>query len=64
MRVAFGPFTLDTEIRQLRHGADERHLTPKAFGYLGEALVVDTRLSGAERIHITHRPPGAAYRWE
>ena len=34
MRVAFGPFTLDTDTRQLRHGADERHLTPKAFDLL------------------------------
>ena len=34
MRIAFGPFTLDTDTRQLRHGADERHLTPKAFDLL------------------------------
>ena len=34
MRVAFGPFTLDTETRQLRRGAEERHLTPKAFDLL------------------------------
>ena len=34
MRIAFGPFTLDTDTRQLRRGADERHLTPKAFDLL------------------------------
>ena len=34
MRIAFGPFTLDTETRQLRRGAEERHLTPKAFDLL------------------------------
>ena len=34
MRIAFGPFTLDTDTRQLRRGAEERHLTPKAFDLL------------------------------
>jgi DNA-binding winged helix-turn-helix (wHTH) protein len=38
MRVLFGPFTLDAETRQLLHGGDERHLTPKAFDLL-ELLV-------------------------
>jgi DNA-binding winged helix-turn-helix (wHTH) protein len=38
MRILFGPFTLDTEARQLLRGADERHLTAKAFDLL-EALV-------------------------
>jgi dienelactone hydrolase len=33
-------------------------------GSLGEALAADTRLRGTERIHVTHRAPGAGYRWE
>jgi DNA-binding winged helix-turn-helix (wHTH) protein len=41
MQVQFGDFTLDTESRQLRHGADERHLSPKGFDLL--RLLIDNR---------------------
>ena len=34
MRLQFGPFTLDTETRQLLRGASELHLSPKAFELL------------------------------
>jgi DNA-binding winged helix-turn-helix (wHTH) protein len=34
MRTAFGPFTLDSESRQLRRGQTDLHLSPKAFDLL------------------------------
>ena len=34
MRIPFGEHTLDTQTRQLRRGADEIHLSPKAFELL------------------------------
>lgn len=34
MRAAFGPFSLDSETRQLRRGQADRHLSPKAFDLL------------------------------
>ena len=34
MRLQFGPFTLDTETRQLLRDASELHLSPKAFELL------------------------------
>lgn len=43
MQVQFGEFTLDTDTRQLRHGADERHLSPKAFDLL--RLLIENRAS-------------------
>jgi len=50
MRIAFGPFTLDTDTRQLRHGADERHLTPKAFDLL--ALLARERPRALTKSHL------------
>jgi DNA-binding winged helix-turn-helix (wHTH) protein len=38
VRTLFGPFTLDTEARQLRRGGQAIHLSPKAFDVLS-ALV-------------------------
>ena len=34
MKAAFGPFTLDSEARQLRRGQADLHLSPKAFDLL------------------------------
>ena len=34
MTIRFGPFTLDIDARQLRRGADDIHLSPKAFDVL------------------------------
>lgn len=41
MRAQFGPFVLDTETRQLLHGAAALHLSPKAFDLL--CLLVEHR---------------------
>ena len=41
MKVSFGAFTLNSETRQLRRGADEVHLSPKAFDLL--CLLVERR---------------------
>ncbi len=38
MELHFGPFTLDTLTRQLRRGADEIHISPKAFALLLELV--------------------------
>lgn len=38
MRLQFGPFTLDTETRQLLRGASELHLSPKAFELLSSLV--------------------------
>ena len=40
MTFRFGPFVLDLDTKQLTHGSDEIHLSPKAFELLG-ALVLD-----------------------
>jgi len=39
MRVSFGPYVLDQESRQLLHGDDVVHLSPKAFGLLNILVV-------------------------
>ena len=41
MRLRFGDFTLDTDTRQLRQGAVERHLSPKGFDLL--RLLIESR---------------------
>ena len=38
MRLHFGPFTLDTETRQLLRDASELHLSPKAFELLSSLV--------------------------
>jgi DNA-binding winged helix-turn-helix (wHTH) protein len=38
VELHFGPFSLDTLTRQLRRGADEIHLSPKAFSLLLELI--------------------------
>ena len=38
MRLQFGPFTLDTETRQLLRDASELHLSPKAFDLLSSLV--------------------------
>jgi DNA-binding winged helix-turn-helix (wHTH) protein len=38
VRLQFGPFTLDTETRQLLRGVSELHLSPKAFELLSNLV--------------------------
>jgi len=51
MQVRFGNFTLDTETRQLRHGDDERHLSPKAFDLLRVLIENRPRVLSKAELH-------------
>ena len=51
MRTRFGPFTLDTETRQLLEGEREIHLSPKAFDVLCMLLEGRPGVVGKDAIH-------------
>lgn len=53
MAVRFGPFTLDTARRQLRHEGIEVHLTPKAFDLL--ALLVSNAPRVVDKAELHER---------
>src|SRR5688572_18778088 len=53
MQVRFGEFTLDTESRQLRRGAVERHLSPKAFELL--RLLIENRPRALSKAELHER---------
>ena len=57
MRTRFGPFTLDTETRQLLEGEREIHLSPKAFDVLCMLLEGRPGVIGKAAIHA-HIWPG------
>ena len=50
MQVRFNDFTLDTDTRQLHQGADERHLSPKAFDLL--RLLVENRPRVVSKVEL------------
>ena len=51
MRLKFGNFVLDPGTRQLRRGAEERHLGPKAFELLELLLQNRPNVLSKERLH-------------
>lgn len=53
MQVRFGEFTLDTESRQLRLGAAERHLSPKGFELL--RLLIESRPRALSKAELHER---------
>jgi DNA-binding winged helix-turn-helix (wHTH) protein len=53
MQVRFGPFTLDTESRQLSQDDAERHVSPKAFELL--RLLVENRPRALSKAELHER---------
>ena len=53
MSYRFGDFTLDYDTRQLLHGADEIHLSPKAFELL--ALLIVNRPRAVSKTELLER---------
>lgn len=53
MSVRFGEFTLDTESRRLRHGDQERHLSPKGFELL--RLLAESRPRALSKAELHER---------
>jgi DNA-binding winged helix-turn-helix (wHTH) protein len=53
MTVSFGDLTLDTDTRQIRRGAVELHLSPKAFELL--AALVDARPRALSKADLHER---------
>lgn len=51
MTVCFGPFEFDSDRRQLRRGATELHLTPKAFDFLALLIAEAPRVVRKEEFH-------------
>jgi len=49
--VRFGPFELDVERRQLYRGADDIHLTPKAFDLLALLVAEAPRVVRKDELH-------------
>jgi DNA-binding winged helix-turn-helix (wHTH) protein len=53
VQLQFGAFRLDTDTRQLLHGDDEAHLTPKAFDLL--VLLVASRPKALSKAELHER---------
>src|SRR4051812_31359452 len=53
MAVTFGPFTFDPGTRRLLRGAEEIHLSPKAFELLG--VLIDDRARAMPRAELHRR---------
>jgi DNA-binding winged helix-turn-helix (wHTH) protein len=53
MKVRFGPFTLDTDARQLQRAREAVHLSPKAFDLL--AVLVAQRPAVVEKVALRER---------
>ena len=53
MRARFGPFTLDSQTRQLAEGSQVRHLSPKAFDLL--LLLLERRPAVVQKGEIASR---------
>ncbi len=53
MKTAFGPFVVDSEARQLRRGAQDLHLSPKAFDLL--CLLLEHRPNVLEKADLHAR---------
>src|SRR5262245_7641034 len=53
MRVGFGPYVLDQESRQLLHGDDVVHLSPKAFDLL--SILVSHRPKALSKSELQNR---------
>ena len=52
MTVSFGDLTLDTDTRQIRRGAVEVHISPKAFELL--TALIDARPAPSQRPTCTN----------
>jgi len=53
VQIRFGPFTLDTETRQLLRGSDAVHISPKAFELL--KALVETRPRALSKAELHER---------
>jgi DNA-binding winged helix-turn-helix (wHTH) protein len=51
VNVRFGPFELDVDQRQLHRGADDIHLTPKAFDLLALLVAEAPRVVRKDELH-------------
>jgi DNA-binding winged helix-turn-helix (wHTH) protein len=56
MQTRFGPFTLDSETRQLRRGDDPIHLPRKAFDLLSTLLAHRPKVIGKDELHAALWP--------
>jgi DNA-binding winged helix-turn-helix (wHTH) protein len=56
VRTRFGPFTLDSEARQLRRGSEAIHLPRKAFDLLATLLAHRPRVLNKDELHAALWP--------
>lgn len=50
MKIRFGPFTLDSDTRQLTDGARELHIAPKAFDLLAALVAARPNVASKQRL--------------